>query len=1008
MKRKFFVSSTFKDFQFERDLLMREVIPNFRNEARKHGDEVDSIDLRWGLDNFGLGEEDVVTKVLSVCLEEIDNSPFMIIFLGDRWGWVPDKKFVTDEFAGKFETVEGKSVTALEIEYGLKQNSRAIICIRKEIRGDVPADYVEENFNVSQKLSALKENLKKNHGDRIIEYSADFNSTTGKLENFRTETGTLAEKILDKMREDCAEDWRRFEDLPWQSRELEAADNFAKSRAGLFVERKNLVADLKSKLENSRGVFLRGVPGSGKTSLVCKIAADFRADGKRVCNIFCGTSPLTSNAQSILQLMIYFLAPEYNLAGLDFQNLKSALVNLCQQISEPVYFIFDAVEMLDVDENSANLNFLPTQSENVHCLVTCTDDFKLPLTLVDIQAVAAEEIQNKSDSEIKEMLKNLPQNYRDRILLEIEDEQERTAEVEKYLSDENSLYKSVRDIRERMAKIPRNYSKIQIDQMPPLSQSEILPTLSTMLKKNGRELYQPTAAAMLAKKNSSSPLYLEMTAQMLNMIASPELTRLQAPEEIISLTVKFIEEMSDEPESAAVHIIREAMTRLEIFEPKKVLKALNLLAVSRHGLRLSDLQAILGNSLNPLDWARVQKYLHNFFVERQNGQLDFSHKIIRAGLRKKIDAQKFIRYEMRLAKYLEKLPAEDSIRDAEGIFYAQKYENFKFAAELYAEAHETKNLVLLHSIHEAIRDDDGDFCAEFLKNDAEGLDEKTIVGSINFFINEFYVIISSGTKKDFEIGRRIFQKLSELSEGNGLAFCMVNLLQAICEYNLGNADTAKKICEEIIDWSRAHMELQENLNFSATLYRAYNLLNDIARNAEDSSKEMQYAQQAIQWMHSDSGIPKEFLEIMKLRWDDAGKSEEDKLEDYRRAYELCRGLDLKNPLHLVQTASVAAELIHTNLLFKRWNDALAVARESEEYANQLLTFGTSNPVSLKIPAMLLAEIALAESHAKNPEKAKRLAHDSLKLLHQVYLQNPSPENWKLLQIFTGRLMSAGI
>ena len=50
MKRKFFVSSTFIDFQHERDLLMREVIPTFRKEARTHGDEVLDVDLRWGLD----------------------------------------------------------------------------------------------------------------------------------------------------------------------------------------------------------------------------------------------------------------------------------------------------------------------------------------------------------------------------------------------------------------------------------------------------------------------------------------------------------------------------------------------------------------------------------------------------------------------------------------------------------------------------------------------------------------------------------------------------------------------------------------------------------------------------------------------------------------------------------------------------------------------------------------------------------------------------------------------
>ena len=537
-----------------------------------------------------------------ICFDEIDNSrPFMIIFLGDRWGWVPDRKFVSDEIAKKFDSVDGKSVTALEIEYGLNQKTRAVICIRKEIRGDVPESYTEQDSGASKKLDTLKESLYKNHRASIIEYAADFDSATGRLENFRTKDGTLAEAILAKLRSDCAAEWNRFENLPWQSRELETADNFAKSRAALFVERAGLVANLKEKLENSQGIFLQGEPGSGKTSLACKAAVDLRAKGISVCNIFCGTSPLTSNAQSILQLMIYFLAPEY-----------------CKQISEPVYFVIDAVEMLDADKFRNNLEFLPAQSEKVHFLVTCATDFEIPMSFHSkMTGSPLLEMPSLADSNMEEFFNRM----KDIFFVNIKDEDERQTALNAFINEKDAKA-GLEIIRDSLSE---NASLI-LEELAPLQVDEIVSVLTEMLKKNVRELYPPTAAEIVKKKNASSPLYLEMTAQMLNMIASPELTHLPNPQAIIPLTVSFIKGMPDDLEEAAVHIIREAMARLEILQPKKVIGAINLMAVSRHGLRLSDLQALLKNQLNPLDWSRVQKYLHNFFVERQSGQVDFAHK----------------------------------------------------------------------------------------------------------------------------------------------------------------------------------------------------------------------------------------------------------------------------------------------------------------------------------------------------------------------------------------------
>jgi len=43
-----FISSTFRDFMEERDLLVKQVFPSLRRRTQERGVEVVDVDLRWG------------------------------------------------------------------------------------------------------------------------------------------------------------------------------------------------------------------------------------------------------------------------------------------------------------------------------------------------------------------------------------------------------------------------------------------------------------------------------------------------------------------------------------------------------------------------------------------------------------------------------------------------------------------------------------------------------------------------------------------------------------------------------------------------------------------------------------------------------------------------------------------------------------------------------------------------------------------------------------------------
>ena len=93
--KRIFVSSTFKDMNYERDILQERVMPELNEIARQYGESVSVCDLRWGVNTEEMESEEGSKKVLSVCLDEIDSCrPYMIVILGERYGWIPSEALI--------------------------------------------------------------------------------------------------------------------------------------------------------------------------------------------------------------------------------------------------------------------------------------------------------------------------------------------------------------------------------------------------------------------------------------------------------------------------------------------------------------------------------------------------------------------------------------------------------------------------------------------------------------------------------------------------------------------------------------------------------------------------------------------------------------------------------------------------------------------------------------------------------------------------------------------------
>lgn len=129
--RPVFISSTFVDMQAERNHLRTHVFPRLEEALRERRHQFEPIDLRIGVEVVSLASEaERELMVLKVCLDEIERSrPFLIVLLGDRYGWVPAPERMQaaaqEKGYGDGLDVAGKSVTALEIEIGLIQKDAA-------------------------------------------------------------------------------------------------------------------------------------------------------------------------------------------------------------------------------------------------------------------------------------------------------------------------------------------------------------------------------------------------------------------------------------------------------------------------------------------------------------------------------------------------------------------------------------------------------------------------------------------------------------------------------------------------------------------------------------------------------------------------------------------------------------------------------------------------------------------------------------------------------------------
>lgn len=648
-----FVSSTFKDMHYERDAIREITAPLVNEEARRHGDEFDFCDLRWGINTGDLDTNEGAKKVLDVCLDEIDRcEPPMVVLLGYRYGWIPGENLIKTAAERKKLELDDleRSVTALEIEYGALCDKKKLdntLFYFREIKGEAPSDYFAEDdeHNEKEKILALKRRIKDMTGGRIKEYSLKWNGSG--FDGVNAFAEMLAGDIIDMF----MSEWKATESLTPFERERRAHAAFIRGKNAMFKARQAEAGKLMKDVLSQPVTIIKGGVGSGKSTLFCHMVTELEKLKKNEWTLIPFISGLTAESNSaadIIENTVYFIEEELHLDhyiyetdsrtsdisrdidGTDLRTVekkkhtsdewRDKLAEMCSKYAKTgkkLLIMVDAVEQLTPSVERDQLYFIPTSvSPNIHVVMTCTTDFKTP----GREFYTLEKLDGKGKRAV----------------------------------------------------------------------------IKGILTRNGRELSKPVINKMLKLKSSDNPLYLSLLVQRLLMMNYDDFTDIKSRgddmEAIERHQLELIEgKCPDDLDEMSATLLNEAGKRIN---EKLVSKVAEYLAVSRNGLRKKDMDALLGEEWSEIDFSHFVNYMSDCFLKRDDGRYDFTHKSIRAGFRSRCEDYDGV--NRAVLEHFKSLQADDPVRMSEIIYHAIKADDKRFFVDYIIEYIFCDDIAYLH------------------------------------------------------------------------------------------------------------------------------------------------------------------------------------------------------------------------------------------------------------------------------------------------------------------------
>ena len=647
--KSIFVSSTFKDMHEERDILHKRVIPELNEYAAQYGESVSLCDLRWGVNTEDLDSEEGSRKVLSVCLNEIDRCrPYMIVLLGERYGWIPKPdtlREIETRAEMNLEDME-KSVTALEIEYGVlgnKEQLEHILFYFREFEGTIPEHYGREDVLHERKLYELKDRIRNLTGTRVHTYTVSWDAEKNTLKGLED----FAEQMTEDLKELLEEEWKEYALLTPFERNQRLQWDFARQKSDQFRAREGLINQYLNKLNQGQNFLaISGASGSGKSTLIGRLAVRLQEEGKNVLPIFCGSTMFCNDAMDVIRYIVRYIEDQFSLEHYEEKR---------------------AIEEQTFGDKRGH-------RENRTDIDRWTD------RLAEMCALYAE----KSDREMVILIDALDQLFPDEI-------RDGLRFIPTNLSGKVKMVCSFLD------SFDTGYCKKweQEEQLLPLDETDKKAVVDGILYSQRRELSYPVIEKIMTKNGADNSLYLSLAIHRLIMMDRDDYEKMTATGgEMTAITtyqMAVIDRLPENLEDLCMDLVHVASEKLN---NNMAELAVRYIAVSRYGLREIDLGGIFANQgieWNSLDFTLFLRYMKSFFLLRDDGRLDFTHQSIRMGVLKNVVNEKELHRQ--ILDYLKKLGKKDEVRISEIIYHCWRADDQRYFVQYVSTYEEDDDII---------------------------------------------------------------------------------------------------------------------------------------------------------------------------------------------------------------------------------------------------------------------------------------------------------------------------
>jgi len=637
--RKVFVTSTFRDMHAERDYLRDHVFPELAERLRERSHYLEPIDLRLGVQTASADEDRArELLVIKVCLGEIERCrPFLIALIGDRYGWVPppERARAAAQESGFRTEVEGKSITALEIEFGILgnpgQRARSFLYFRRPLPYDemdpgTAARYSEAHGRepgaqqVAQRLNALKNRIVDAMPERVRWYKAEWDAERKVVTGLQDFGRQVLEDLWREL-EDVTHEFARVAAPSWEQQERWALEEFVDQHVQGFVGREDTLAELREMALSSAGksshwgVCVTGGPGCGKSALFAKTLMLLQNEDALVLAHAAGVGTRSRQVDNMLARWIQELAKHLGISNPLGDNpapddVDQAFRLLLSRVSlrRRVVVLIDALDQFEPTIRAERLTWLPTiWPENVRFIASA------------VPGTQSEALCKRDN--------------------------------------------------------------VKVGALRPLVEEEARQVAQSVCRRYHRAMDAAALQVLINKRladrgsAAGSPLWMTMAVEELNLLDADDFARVDrefsgTPENRLhQLVLDVAEKLPPDVESLYGWVLKRSG---KIYGEAWANAFANAIAASRNGWREMDFQVLLprltGEQWDPLRFAGVRRSFRGQVRERGVlGQWDFLHTQARDSiLRQNLSNPDLLQQlHMVIADHLESLSSEDPLRQTE-------------------------------------------------------------------------------------------------------------------------------------------------------------------------------------------------------------------------------------------------------------------------------------------------------------------------------------------------------